>query len=317
MKKQNNVKAIISVVLIVAVAAVGIVGLVGCKPNIKNKYAASMSAQEIYSMSAVTSAEYASNNISMGISTMSATARPTEITEATLATVDEVISMFEGYLVGDGISQVESVPTEEDGKYSTYKTKVVVTIPNADGTNDNYTMYYTESSDEQTATVDDEEDKDDDEDKEEETEVETSLTGVIVDGDKEYVISGNKEVVTEDGETETEVEFKTIFSDGNYIVVSEEKEAGEVEYSYSFYENGVLVKETSIELETEDGKEEFSFEIENGDDVEIEYSVEKAKDSNILFVSYENENTEQEFKVEKTADGKSKFTYENGFIEIR
>ncbi len=315
-------KKLLTTLAVTAIAATSLVGLTGCNPKAAptNK---KVTAQDIFSMSAVSGASYLGQSGSAGASALAETTastftRPNGITDSVVEDFKTYLVMFEEMLENGGFDIQVSAPTGEDGKYAIkevkdgenvlHSTKMAVNVAG-----DKYVMYYTEITNSGKIV-----DKDDIN----EVKEKSTFSGVLVRGEEAFAIYGMREVETEveDGETETEVSitFTTKSADGSYVTikqsVEEETENGvtetETSYKYKVVNSaGVTVSEFEIEWEVEDGKTEMSVEF-NG----VEYEIKKVGE-NKFRVEYENGKREIKFNIEKVGENTYNFVYGQGNVE--
>ena len=122
------------------------------------------------------------------------------------------------------------------------------------------------------------------EEEDDELEIETDLEGIVVLGEVEYTLVGEKEVEKEDDEEETTYKFEIRLDANNYVKIeySEELEDKEVEKSFKYeaYNNGVKT-EIKVAYENEDdnyilfkqetleNKQKFTYEIYFKDKVDL------------------------------------------------
>ena len=299
-------------------------------------------SKEVYAMSALSSvtclSEMGGGQLAKTLATADgevATTRPAELGEDVIQ-IKKYLQMFEGILLNNGTNEVVTTPTVDDGEYATYQFKMVISLPTVGGENVVYTMYYNEKASAENAPEENEklplaqeeangnapikDEGDDDEEDELET-VATKLNGVMIVGNEIFDVTGEKEIETEEGETEAEITFTTKSRENpnNYIVVKQEIEADEIEYAYSIYENGKLVSKTQVERESEDGEEEFSIQFVNIVDntkTKTKYNIEKkVGEDNAFEIKYTVDKTKHKIGV-TVVDDVYTFTYENGFSEI-
>ena len=134
-----------------------------------------------------------------------------------------------------------------------YSTKVTTNITHLDGENDSFVMYYNE-----TVPTEDDRKADDDDD----FEVNTRLSGVVEYGGQTYSLRGDKEVEAD----EIEINLTIEIDDANYVIIQTETENGEQEYGYEVYSNGEKVEELSLEIEIEQNEVEVElFVLVNGE----------------------------------------------------
>ena len=115
----------------------------------------------------------------------------------------------------------------------------------------NYTVYYNET---------------------EKNETETELIGLFILNDRAYPMRGEKSVEND----ECEMELTIYMEENTYISVSNETSINENEYEYTYVEDGVVVKDVSMSVSSENGESKTEIELtENGKTVEDveEYSI--------------------------------------------
>ena len=117
---------------------------------------------------------------------------------------------------------------------------------------------------------------------EEETEIEYVVSGKLIIDEKEYVVSGKKEIEKDGSEEEFEIELKISLDENNYSIVKYEDEVDtedkevEKEFKQEIYQNGQLVSSSKFDYELEndemtlkiviinqDGEKEYKFINEN------------------------------------------------------
>lgn len=172
---------------------------------------------------------------------------------------------------------IEYLFTDSDLKE--YQYKIVTSIPFLEGKH-TYTIYFNE-----TAKVDDDDDVD---------EVSSTLLGIIIVGEEQFVISGEKEV--EEDECEVNLVLYLSHDKNEYLKVSQEIEHLENEYSYEYYKNNTLKQEFSIE--SEDNGKSVNLEFTNGSGIEKSY--EFLYQNDCILVEYEDD--EEEIKAIITED---------------
>lgn len=282
------------------------------------KRTSSVNAKDIYMFSAVTSASYLSETTSSSITKNllageSDLSRP-ELVKDDIENINSYLNMFEGYLLNGNINQSTSKTTEADGDYANYNIKLTATLPNGNGTNTEFKMYYNEINSETNIGI---------EDDEEETEVNTKLNGVMIVNKNIFYVTGEKVVEIEENETEIEITFTTKSKDNpnNYIVVKQEMELGEIEYEYKIYEDGNLVSSTKIEWEKDedDDEEELTLQfknLSNGTLNNLKYSLEKIEENDILKfeIKCKYNGITEKFYVVDNGDFYT-YTYSNGYVE--
>lgn len=304
-------KKIISIVCALALVGTMTAALTACdvKGGGGNAAKVKVNANDVYALSALTGAEYLAQTES-GATGAAETTRPGVITDADVSGIKDCLNMFDDILAGGGISQNVAENTDKDGEFKDYPFVMTVTVGNTGIT---AKMYYKEVNTVTETEIDD---------GEEETEVSTTLSGVMVFDDKEFEVSGKKEIETEGNEKETSIEFTTKSKANplNYVKIKQSVEvengAQEVEYEYEIYENGEKVREFKLEIEDENGKTEVSFkmEIENVPE-ETEYKIIKGDVDGKFKIKYEK-GKEKGFITVEAVEGGYKLTYNNGYFEV-
>ena len=303
-------KKIISIVCALALIGTMTAALTAC--DVKgggNAAKVKVNANDVYALSALTGAEYLAQTES-GATGAAETTRPGVITDADVSGIKDCLNMFDDILAGGGISQNVAENTDKDGEFKDYPFVMTVTVGN---TGISAKMYYREVNTVTKTEIDD---------GEEETEVSTTLSGVMVFGDRKFDVTGKKEIETEGNETETSIEFTTKSTTNplNYVKIKQSVEvengAQEVEYEYKIYENGEKVREFKLEVEDENGKTEVSFkmEIENAPE-ETEYKIIKGDVDGKFKIKYEK-GKEKGFITVEAVEGGYKLTYNNGYSEV-
>ena len=303
-------KKIISIVCALALIGTMTAALTAC--DVKgggNAAKVKVNANDVYALSALTGAEYLDQTES-GATGAAETTRPGVITDADVSGIKDCLNMFDDIISGGGITQTVEKNEDVEGLYKDYPFVMTVTVGNTGIT---AKMYYKEVNTVTETEIDD---------GEEETEVSTTLSGVMVFDDKEFEVSGKKEIETEGNEKETSIEFTTKSKANplNYVKIKQSVEvengAQEVEYEYEIYENGEKVREFKLEVEDENGKTEVTFkmEIENVPE-ETEYKIIKGDVDGKFKIKYEK-GKEKGFITVEAVEGGYKLTYNNGYSEV-
>lgn len=303
-------KKILSIVCALALIGTMTAALTAC--DVKgggNAAKVKVNANDVYALSALTGAEYLDQTES-GATGAAETTRPGVITDADVSGIKDCLNMFDDVISGGGITQTVEKNEDVEGLYKDYPFVMTVTVGNTGIT---AKMYYKEVNTVTETEIDD---------GEEETEVSTTLSGVMVFDDKEFEVSGKKEIETEGNEKETSIEFTTKSKANplNYVKIKQSVEvengAQEVEYEYEIYENGEKAREFKLEVEDENGKTEVSFkmEIENAPE-ETEYKIIKGDVDGKFKIKYEK-GKEKGFITVESVEGGYKLTYNNGYSEV-
>lgn len=205
--------------------------------------------------------------------------------EIDMEKANEYLLMMENMLANGGPVITKEEVSDREG----YESMMVISFKDLAGNVDLYTIYYSIIVDEEEVTDtnpmahkgdydgerDDKEhgDRDEEHDEhhknhhdkaeeqfrdhrgeyEDEVEVTYRIEALAVIDGIEYEVFGEKEVETEDDETEVEMMFVVRLSEGNYVKIEQENEADEVEYKYTVYENGRKKNSMSFEVEEEKG----------------------------------------------------------------
>ena len=304
-------KKILSIVCALALIGTMTAALTACdvKGGGGNAAKVKVNANDVYALSALTGAEYLDQTES-GATGAAETTRPGVITDADVSGIKDCLNMFDDIISGGGITQTVEKNEDVEGLYKDYPFVMTVTVGNTGIT---AKMYYKEVNTVTETEIDD---------GEEETEVSTTLSGVMVFDDKEFEVSGKKEIETEGNEKETSIEFTTKSKANplNYVKIKQSVEvengAQEVEYEYEIYENGEKVREFKLEIEDENGKTEVTFkmEIENVPE-ETEYKIIKGDVDGKFKIKYEK-GKEKGFITVEAVEGGYKLTYNNGYSEV-
>ena len=304
-------KKIISIVCALALIGTMTAALTACdvKGGGGNAAKVKVNANDVYALSALTGAEYLAQTES-GATGAAETTRPGVITDADVSGIKDCLNMFDDVISGGGITQTVEKNEDVEGLYKDYPFVMTVTVGN--------TGITAKMSSKEVNTVTETEI----DDGEEETEVSTTLSGVMVFDDKEFEVSGKKEIETEGDEKETSIEFTTKSKANplNYVKIKQSVEvengAQEVEYEYEIYENGEKAREFKLEVEDENGKTEVSFkmEIENAPE-ETEYKIIKGDVDGKFKIKYEK-GKEKGFITVESVEGGYKLTYNNGYSEV-
>ena len=304
-------KKIISIVCALALIGTMTAALTACdvKGGGGNAAKVKVNANDVYALSALTGAEYLGQTES-GATGAAETTRPGVITDADVSGIKDCLNMFDDIISGGGITQTVEKNEDVEGLYKDYPFVMTVIVGNTGIT---AKMYYKEVNTVTETEIDD---------GEEETEVSTTLSGVMVFDDKEFEVSGKKEIETEGNEKETSIEFTTKSKANplNYVKIKQSVEvengAQEVEYEYEIYENGEKAREFKLEIEDENGKTEVSFkmEIENVPE-ETEYKIIKGDVDGKFKIKYEK-GKEKGFITVEAVEGGYKLTYNNGYSEV-
>ena len=285
MKKRN-------IIILIAVLALGIFIHYGCT----NKTSKSIGTKDLVTFSALSSANILSNtesvNLSLESSSSSLMKLSSTVDDIDMDKVNSYLQMMENMLVDDGPILISESVSDKEG----YAKKLVFESKDLSGNKETYTLYFNE-------TVLKEKDDDD----LFELEEEFKLKGLAIIDGVEYKMTGSKEIE----EDEEELELKITLDESNYVLIEQETETNESEYSYVVVKNGKKVLSMSFELE--DGIEEIVIKSKESGSTEI-YKFYKSKgdivikhiknglEVKIVVKSYQDSNNETiyEYKVTET-----------------
>ena len=165
-----------------------------------------------------------------------------------------------------------------DSDREEYDKKLEATLTDINGKNEKYILYYNYSLSH--------EEKDDGE-----VEKTYSLKGLAYVSNVEYQINGVFEEEIEGLKKEQETEIKVSLDDKNYVLISQEIEDSETEYSFSLFKNGVMEEEYEIEIEDRRNHIAISIQEErNNEEFEIEFYKSKTTSNNVIGVKVEINN---------------------------
>jgi len=285
MKKRN-------IIILIAVLALGIFIHYGCT----NKTSKSIGTKDLVTFSALSSANILSNtesvNLSLESSSSSLMKLSSTVDDIDMDKVNSYLQMMENMLVDDGPILISESVSDKEG----YAKKLVFESKDLSGNKETYILYFNE-------TVLKEKDDDD----LFELEEEFKLIGLAIIDGVEYKMTGSKEIE----EDEEELELKITLDESNYVIIEQETETNESEYSYVVVKNGKKVLSMSFELE--DGIEEIVIRSKESGSTEI-YKFYKSKgeivikhiknglEVKIVVKSYQDSNNETiyEYKVTET-----------------
>lgn len=284
----------------------------------------SIRSKDVYALSTLSSISYLSDGTNaQAFNLLNTTSgelnKPTMISDDDVNGIKSCLSLFDNIISFGGVDQSVKENTSQDTALSGYSYEMTISTPTLSNMNLSCKLYYNELYKETTREVDG---------LEEEIEESTTFEGLIVYGNERFVAKGVKEFEKEGKEEEMSIEYKTYkvldnttlqIDNNNFVVTEFSAEADEVEYEYTFYENGRKVQDIELEYEEERGKAEVEFQIKDltsGAPNETKYKIYagNTKDTFIAKVTKNKKSTK--INVTKQTDGTYKFVYENGFEEI-
>lgn len=248
-------KFVKSALIIAVVMIVSVVALTACSSGETKNGKTSVNPLDVYCFSAVTGGSL----LQTTTAGHEASAQADSLTADEIEKVNSYVKTFDAYVTSGGFTS-EVVPSDREE----YAVKVKITATGLGGVEEKI-LYYNEIDTKSGEVVD-----------EDETErfSETTLSGILVDGENTYFVEGyrKQEVEIEGDETEVENEIfiKTYLTesekDKNFVTVKYciEKESNEVEsaYEYCRYSEGNLIEKTKISVEKENEADKSEEEIE-------------------------------------------------------
>ena len=250
----------------------------------------------------------------------------TKMNSMTLEEIQPYLEMFEELLTqNQGLTVVETV--SEDPLYTT---KVEFTVSNLLGAPVVYTMYYNQTLENDDAVIEEpvvdepvvdepvvnETEVDETDDLDDEDELEYIIEGILFIDGAEYQVYGKKEM--EDGEEK--LTFKSMIDENNYVESKYKTEDGETKFYITVVQNGILVSESKIKIESEDNETKIVLEYNAGlNESKYSFKLENEDGVNLLMIKYEvlNDGTLEtgKIKVEVIVDELTGVTSYQLFVE--
>lgn len=303
MKRKILIATVTVLILAIALTAV----LVACKDGgdggAASEEAQAQRQQSIFALAAVSAGEL------IGDDQVAQAALAGDVT-AIEAELDEYMAMLDSIIGGDQpITSTVAANTNE--AYSQYAMAQTITAETAGGVSETYTIYYNETHQPNY-------DRDDDDDRDEQ-EDNYRVTGVMVNGENVFDISGWREVSTERNETEESLEFTATNQANGMRMVFElenENESNEtgMEFAYSIYDGRSLVRAFEISFEQESGwmGEETEFELfthENGQSMEYEIESETVAGQERIKITRRAGGPVERYRATRNGDGTYSYEY--------
>ena len=247
--------------------------------------------KELYAFSVVSGMELALNNNSN-----SQLKQTQEEFNRVVDYVHSYLPTFESFLGNTTII----APQEQTSDNNLYSKMLIFSYKDMQNQEHNYKLYYNESVPSQNNRPS----RDDDD-----YEVSTNLIGEVVYNNNSYELNGIKEVEKD----EIEIKFTITLGNNKKVVIEQETENGEQEFSYTIYNNNVEIYNTSIAVEIENGMIKFESEYEkNGQELELEIKQAEKNNNNKFYIEYEYNNQKTRIVVEKINENNSvKYVYSN------
>lgn len=342
MKKLFKIFSLMIAVMVVSV-------LTGCAGTNVLKPAKFNSDKDMFAFATVstanifgsTKATLANENVNNGLVRLAAEEKAND--ELDMDKINSYLQMMENLLVDDGPIIVENGKSDKEG----YESKLVFTVTDLSGKKTTYVIYYnqilegeekaevtpdkpiepeqpaegenseqpvedekTDKKEMKTMSKDEKDDDDDDDEEEDDQEIEYSLEGIAIIDGIEYKIIGEKELE----HNEYELNIKICLDDKNYVLLEEEVEDDEHEYSYTVIKNGKKALDFEFELENNKNNEiEIEFTtIENGVKEVYEFEKEEKAGKTIIVIKHNKNGHVYKIYAEGTVNpetGEIEYTY--------
>lgn len=299
--------------ILLCLGAVGF-GLTSCGENNNNNNTnpdGKVSFMDMYSLSAISGINMLNT---VGAAPKMRKNAPVTSTTVSEDTKNEIIAKLE--LIENVISDELIKTNESASDKAEYQKMYTISTKDMQGEAYEYTFYYNETdvtAVEEADVDDDDDDKDDVNDKDvvddkDDNEKEMHLSGIVISNDVTYQMIGNKEVEND----EMEIAFKVLLDEKNYVVIEQEIEAGEEEYSFASYKNGVLEHEYEMEFEIDPNTHKVEVEFEettNAGERKIKFESMVKDNQKIIEVKIEENKQTQKYIVTVTEDEAGNKTY--------
>ena len=217
------------------------------------------------------------------------------LTEEETAVVDRYLQIVDKMLNSSGI-----VIDEGESELEGYAKKVEISSTDLYGNTQSFVIHYNEQ--EVSREIDDGKE-----------EVEWRLEGIMIAGEREYAVIGERETEAD----EAELEFTAYLDRDNYVEIEKSSENGEEEFGYKIVVDGKVTEEFELSIEQEYGKTEVEIESVSGGNVfVIDYEMKERASGKTVVECKVYENGEvYEFEIDATCDGNRemrRYRYRNG-----
>ena len=217
------------------------------------------------------------------------------LTEEETAVVDRYLQIVDKMLNSSGI-----VIDEGESELEGYAKKVEISSTDLYGNTQSFVIHYNEQ--EISREIDDGEE-----------EVEWRLEGIMIAGEREYAVIGERETEAD----EAELEFTAYLDRDNYVEIEKSSENGEEEFGYKIVVDGKVTEEFELSIEQEYGKTEVEIEsVSGGNILVIDYEMKERASGKTVVECKVYENGEvYEFEIDATCDGNRemrRYRYRNG-----
>ncbi len=241
------------------------IGLFNNQPiaTVQNPYT-NVAYQNTLSVSAVSTATLMSNYTATTVSYNQALSLISKLTTTdTVTTIEPYLGMIEtvtGQNLGISTSNLIS-------DNPMYESKVILTTIDLLGNQIHYTLYFNT-----TSYVKDNE------------QIQFEIEGIFLYKNFQYDFIGKKEI-EDDGEIIT---FKTTNGLSNYVESTYKIEGNESKYNIKIVENGLIVSESKIKINEEDGNREIDFEYSDGSNYgSYQFKYEQEDGIDLLKIKYQ------------------------------
>ncbi len=217
------------------------------------------------------------------------------LTEEETAVVDRYLQIVDKMLNSSGI-----VIDEGESELEGYAKKVEISSTDLYGNTQSFVIHYNEQ--EISRELNDGKE-----------EVEWRLEGIMIAGEREYAVIGERETEAD----EAELEFTAYLDRDNYVEIEKSGENGEEEFGYKIVVDGKVTEEFELSIEQEYGKTEVEIEsVSGGNILVIDYEMKERASGKTVVECKVYENGEvYEFEIDATCDGNRemrRYRYRNG-----
>lgn len=281
-------------------------GLTACSQSASNSgggtnsASATQTSEQSYAQSAIS----AVNIIAAMNTETSSTAAVKSALAATVTDAEKLASLDEYMAIVDGILSDSSYGvTNVTSDRAEYEVKSTLSFADMSGATVEYVMYYSETNVREYT-------------KKNETERWSDIGGVLIIEGVEYAISGVTSSESEGNESEWETRFTVTLSPTSYIIIKQECEEdngeSEVEYEFSQYENGALVKRSTFSYEQERDETEIEMSVhENGSTTKFCFERETEWGVEYTTIKIGGSGSSEKYRVYimQNSDGSYSYTY--------
>ena len=217
------------------------------------------------------------------------------LTEEETAVVDRYLQIVDKMLNSSGI-----VINEGESELEGYAKKVEISSTDLYGNTQSFVIHYNEQ--EVSRELDDGKE-----------EVEWRLEGIMIAGEREYAVIGERETEAD----EAGLEFTAYLDRDHYVEIEKSSENGEEEFGYKIVVDGKVTEEFELSIEQEYGKTEVEIEsVSGGNILVIDYEMKERASGKTVVECKVYENGEvYEFEIDATCDGNRemrRYRYRNG-----